>query len=305
MEWTADALWSKAKMYMDRALSEQRDGPLFPFWCSLALEFLARSCLASIHPTLLAEPDREMQNVLYALGKATPKKGAKSINANVVYALCKQLVGTNFGSDEAAFCESMSNRRNEELHSGGLPFEAFNQGDWLSRYYAVAEVLLKFQGRDLVDLVGKQEVKVATQMIKKAKGELVEKVKKSIAAHTAVFEEKEDSEQKKLKTASHAAAQLATGAGGHRVKCPACGADSYVTGELISPQGARLEKGAIVERSAMLPTKFECLACKLKLTAHAELDVAGIGGQFTRSEYYDPMTYYGQDVEHEDEYNND
>ena len=54
----------------------------------------------------------------------------------------------------------------------------------------------------------------------------------------------------------------------------------------------------------MLPTMFECIACGLKLSGHAELHVAGIGGQFTRSVRYDPMEYYGELYSGE-EYNND
>ncbi len=54
--WSHDGLWAKAVIYAQRATDEDRDGPLFPLWATLALEFVARACLAKVHPALLADP---------------------------------------------------------------------------------------------------------------------------------------------------------------------------------------------------------------------------------------------------------
>jgi hypothetical protein len=304
MDWNPDALWSKAKLYMDRAINEQRDGSLFPFWCSLALEFLARSALAKISPTLLAEPDREMKNILYALGKGTPSKGPKSINAILVFDLCKQVV-PDFGPEEKELCEALSNRRNEELHSGGLPFEIFKTNDWLAKFYETCAVLLKFQARELQDLLGAKEAGAAQKMIDASKLEVLGKVKKSITAHKTIFEEKPEKERHELLAKSEALAKEKTALGGHRVVCPACGAKSWVTGEPISRQDTRLEGSSVVERVSMLPTSFACVACGLKLTGHSELQAVGLGGQFTRSLYFDAVYYYGMEIAAEEEYNNE
>lgn len=304
MDWTDDALWSKAKLYMGRAIVEQRDGPLFPFWCSLALEFLARSALAIISPTLLAEPDRDMKNLLYALGKGPPSKGAKSINAVLVFELCKQLV-PGFGPEEKELCEALSNRRNEELHSGGMPFEIFKTSDWLSKFYATAAVLLKFQKRELKDLLGKKEAAAAMTMIEAFKQEVSGKVKKSVHAHKTIFDEKPEKRQAELLAKSAAAAKEKTAHGGHGVICPACGAKSWVIGDSISHQETRFEGDRIVERISVLPTSFTCISCGLSLSGHSELQAAGLGGQFTRSRYFDPVSYYGFDVAAEEEYNNE
>lgn len=304
MDWNPDALWSKAKLYMDRAINEQRDGPLFPFWCSLALEFLARSALAKVHPTLLAKPEDDMRNILYALGKGTPKKGAQSINTNLVFSLCKQVV-PDFGPDEQLLCEALSNRRNEELHSGGLPFEVLKTNDWLSRYYSTCAILLKFLGRELHDLLGKKEAAGAQTMIDALKHDVIEKVKKSISAHKTIFEEKPEKTRFELHAKSERIAAEKTAFGCHGVICPACGAKSWVTGEPICRQETKIQGDRVVERVSMLPTDFECLACGLRLVGHSELQVAGIGGQFTRSLYFDAVYYYGMDIAAEEEYNNE
>ncbi len=305
MDWSQDLLWSKAKIYMDRAIEEQREGPLFPFWCSLALEFLARSAVVTVSPTLLAEPDKDHANLLYALGRSSLKRGPKSIGTSLVFLLCKQLV-PNFGQDELVLCESMAHRRNEELHSGGLPFDSL-PGDWLFRFYATAEILLVFQGRNLIDFLGKKEAAAAKKMIDSSKQQVVEKVKKSISAHKTTFEELLEKEKQTLLTKSNVLAQKMTSNGGHRVNCPACSAKSWVTGEEVSRQEPKLEGDEIVERSSMLPTMFTCIACGLKLLGHAELQVAGIGGQFTRSLRHDPLYYYGygEILKPREEYNNE
>jgi len=74
-DWTYDGLWAKTRAYSQRASHEDTDGPLFPLWSTLSLEFLARSSLAYIHPALLADP-REGENVLHAFGyeiESTPR----------------------------------------------------------------------------------------------------------------------------------------------------------------------------------------------------------------------------------------
>ena len=289
-------------MYIDRALNEERDGPLFPFWCSLALEFLGRAAIAIVSPTLLAEPDKDHVHLLYALGKGSPKKGPKSIHASLVFSLCKQLV-PNFGPEEGQLCESLANRRNEELHSGGLPFESLPP-DWVSSFYATSQVLLVAQSLTLDDFLGKTEAKAAAKMIAHTQKQVLEKVKKSISAHKTTFEEKDEKEKKELLGKSELLAKSATATGGHRVSCPACAAKTWVTGEMISGQEAKFEGGQIVERSAMLPTSFKCVACGLKLSGHSELNAAGVGGQFTRSVRYDPIEYYGE-YQAGEEYNND
>lgn len=285
-------------------MEEDRDDAFFPFWSSLALEFLARAAVAKVHPTLLAAPDVSMQNVLYALGKPAPKKGAKSIPASLVFELCKQLV-PNFGVDEVALCESLANRRNEELHSGGLPFEQFAASDWVARFYNTCNKLVIFQERSLVDFLGKEETTVAEKVMIAAEEAVIEKVKRSISAHKITFEEKDKKTRERLLSASKEEADRMSMRGGHGVKCPACGASTWVTGDVIASQGAKYEDHQVVVRAAMLPTKIECIACGLTLSTHAELEVAGIGGQYTHTSYFHPVEYYGEHNEPDWEYSNE
>src|ERR1700692_464367 len=105
--WTHDLLWSKARAYVEKALEAPRDDDLFPFWASLALEFLARSALAYVHPVLLAEAmDSDGRNLLHALGFEPKVKNfvPKSIQTSDVLARCEQIV-PDFTKDFESFCK--------------------------------------------------------------------------------------------------------------------------------------------------------------------------------------------------------
>jgi hypothetical protein len=61
------ALLAKAQQYCEQMHSYARDDWRFGFWSTLVLEVLARTALANISPTLLADA-RDWNNLYYALG---------------------------------------------------------------------------------------------------------------------------------------------------------------------------------------------------------------------------------------------
>lgn len=75
MIWERDPLWAKAKLFLERAFEQPADDPQYGLWCSLGLELLARAAVASVSPTLLAEPEQNHQYLLHALGVG-PKMGS-------------------------------------------------------------------------------------------------------------------------------------------------------------------------------------------------------------------------------------
>src|SRR5258708_31250076 len=145
MSWSYDSLWQKTREYMQKALDEDRDGPLFPFWSTLALELLCRATLAKIHPALLADPQGD--NILYAFGYGTVKN-PKSIPSKTLFLRCQAVV-TEFTDEDVKFCMSMVERRNAELHSGSSAFDDLPTSFWMARYFRVCKILLSFQSRDL------------------------------------------------------------------------------------------------------------------------------------------------------------
>jgi hypothetical protein len=73
MSWERDPLWAKSRLFFERAFEQPPEDPLFGLWCSLGLELLARAALASVSPTLLAEPDKEHRFLLHALNRGGRK----------------------------------------------------------------------------------------------------------------------------------------------------------------------------------------------------------------------------------------
>lgn len=305
--WTYDLLWSKTQSYIERALNVPRDDDLFPFWASLSLEFLARSTLAYVSPVLLAEVgDPDGRNLLYALGLEPKVKNyvPKSIQTSDVLARCEQIV-PNFTKDLEAFCRGMTNKRNEELHSGGLPFSKLQNHTWLPRFYEASKVLLEFQNKELSNFVGEQEAEAADVMLKAVADETAKSVQKLINAHSEVWKSKDSKEKELLVLTAKSAARPSLG---HVVDCPACGSKSLLHGEEIRQQPPVLESDELVVRSFMLPIKFVCEACGLAIHGHSQLYASGLGSQFTNTSTYDPVDYYAEEPEPEDggyEFNNE
>lgn len=291
---------------MERALAVPRDHELFPFWSSLALEFLARSALAHVSPILLAEAsDPDGRNLLHALGLEPKVKNfvPKSIQTSDVMTRCEQVV-PEFTKELELFCRGLTNKRNEELHSGGMPFASLANHTWLPRFYEAATVLLAFQKKALPDLVGDMEAKAADTMLKAVADEAAKSVQKLIHAHAEVWKNKEKREQKQLALAAKKAAHPRFG---HVVDCPSCGSKALLKGEEIRQQPPVLEDEELIVRSFVLPTELECEACGLAIKSHSQLYAAGLGSQFTNITRYDPVDFYAQEDDDYggDEFNNE
>lgn len=298
--WTYDLLWSKSRSYMERALNVPRDDDLFPFWSSLALEFLARATLAYVSPVLLAEvSEPDGRNLLHALGFVPKIKNfvPKSLQTSDVLTRCEQIV-PNFTKELELFCRGLTNKRNEELHSGGLPFAQLLNQTWLPRFYEASSVFLEFQGKKLPDFVGKAEAKAAEVMLKAVADEAAKSVQKLINAHAEVWKNKDQKEKDPLVATAKNAARPSRG---HVIDCPACGSKALLHGEEIRQQSPVLEGEELVVRSLMLPVELTCEACGLTIKGHSQLYAAGFGSQFTNTVMYDPVDFYADEEEPDDD----
>lgn len=292
MSWDRDPLWAKARLFFQHAFSEPRDDPRFGLWCSLGLELLARAVLASISPTLLAEPDREHKHLLHALGRGSERNPRKSIGAAQVLGLCLDLF-PGFTKDNLKVSLALVNRRNEELYSGAAAFEAYPANQWLAGFYKACHSLCAAMGESLTTLFGEEEANVATEIVAEDRIDTKQRVQSRIASHRAVFQAKPQEErefaQKEAEMQGHSLAYE----GHHRVVCPACGCIGTVQGKVFGKEHITDEDGDIVVRQPVAPTSFSCLACGLRLEGYAEVEAAELGGYYTRMSTYSPDEYYG------------
>jgi hypothetical protein len=292
MSWERDPLWAKARLFFERAFAEPRDGPAFGLWCFLGLELLARAALASISPTLLAEPDDEHKYLLHALNRGSERTSRKSIGAAQVLNLCRTLF-PGFTEEDHKVSLALINRRNEELHSGSAAFEEYPARQWLAGFYRACRSLSEAMGESLATLLGEDEAKAATTMLLENQNDVRQRVMSSISAHRRVFQDRpEDDREAAKKKAEELGRKLATQRE-HRVACPACQCVATVQGTPFGKESVTHDEGDIVVRKPVSPSNFSCSACGLNLQGYAELDAANLGGQYTRRTTFSPEEYYG------------
>lgn len=298
MEWGLDPLLAKAKLYAERAHVEDLNSAMFGFWMSLCTELLARSALAKIHPVLLADPTSE-GNIHYVFG-ITPKANLKSVHAKTVFARCSIFV-EKFTDQMAGHCLILADRRNKELHGGEAAFEGIDVSTWLPKTYEVFDVLLAHLEITFVDFLGKQHGSVAENMLKDRRDHIEKDVKDRISQSRKAFEEMPGSEKAERASKTEAALKqwLAKNPLGRPADCPSCGFAGALHGESLNRGPAKVSEddGLLVREVRVLPTKFRCAVCKLKLDSYQELLQAGMGKVFTNMEEEDPVEFFGIDPE--------
>lgn len=291
MSWEREPLFIKAKLYFEKAYNEDKEEPYFGLWCSMGLELLARSAVSYVSPTLLAEPDREHQNLLHALNLGSAKTQRKSIGMMQVISLCKTLI-PDFTDSDFKMVSAIINRRNEEVHSGAAAFEEYPTQQWIAGFYKSVKILCEFQDETLNSLLGQEIEKEAELILAEIEEEVIGRTKSLIAAHKKVFDNKEPENQEALSENAKKNGDRLAYRGYHRVKCPACDCTSTVFGEPYGKENIENNEDEIIVRQSILPTKFSCSACELKLNGYNSLAAAGIANHYTRRNTYSPEEYY-------------
>jgi hypothetical protein len=301
--WPYESLWAKSVLYYSRAFDTSRDTDLFAFWCALGLEILARASLAYVNPALLASTnDSQGATLMRVLGLQTKDMAAKlkSIDISEVFRRCEILI-PNFLSEERSFCTTFLEMRNEELHTGGLPFEMAEK-KWLPPFLRASICLLGFQERALINLIGYSEAKDAQNMLDALAVNNEKEIKKLIHTHRELWRSKIDEEKTRLRLVAQT---HSTPDRGHVVSCPACSSSALVSGQKMSEQEPSLVDGMLVFRENILPTVFECAACGLRMEGYSRLAAAGFANTYTRKLYSDPLDWFGTANDETLEYNNE
>lgn len=291
MSWEREPLFTKAKLFFEKAYNEDKESPYFGLWCAMGLELLVRSAVSKVSPTLLAEPDGAQQNLLHALNLGSSKTQRKSIGTVQVISLCQTLIA-EFTDVEFKIASAIINRRNEELHSGAAAFDEYPTQQWISGFYKCCKILCEYQSESLNSLFGEAIQKEAEIILAEVADEILGKTKSLVAAHKKVFENKELAEQNRLKDDSQKIGDRLATRGYHRTKCPACGCTGGIIGEPYGKENIEHKDDEIIVRQSILPTKFNCAACELKLNGYNALRAADIGNHYTRRTTYTPEEYY-------------
>lgn len=290
MSWEKDAIWSKAVLFMEKASAEDREKETFGLWSALGLELLARSAIANTSPALLAEPDKDQKNLLHAFGIGSGGS-PKSISTIQVLSLCRVII-PSFTEDEFKSASALLNRRNEELHTGAAAFLTFPTQTWLPGFYRCCKILAEHQGQSLESLFGEAGAKIANQTLCKVEEGVTQRVKSLIAAHAKVFDSKEPEEKARLSSEATAQGEALSHKGHHRITCPSCKSVATVQGSVYGGEQVEHKDSKIIVRESVVPSRFACPACDLKLNGYPDLLAAGLADHFTHRSEYSPEDYY-------------
>jgi hypothetical protein len=280
--WDSDQYWKKAVRYAEIASQVERDKWERPFWLSLALEFLARAALTSVHAALNADPEGDGVNILYAFGFEV-KGQPKSLPIHAVLLRLQKILPDSFTEPRRKFCDYFSNLRNQELHTSELPLEALSETKWLARYYDVCQILCTHLKKNLSDLFGREEAKTAVELIKALKADKTSAVKTKIAAHRRVFDDKPPQQREQLAAEQELLARSWYGTR-TRTTCPACGCKARLAGTVERESKPIYDEDQLLVKNIVLANQLECGACGLVLADIEELHVAEIEPHF---EYYE------------------
>lgn len=303
--WNDGALLSKARRYIEQMQTHNHGDWQFAFWSSLALELIARAALAKVSPILLADTS-EWAQLYFALGhtptaqRFVPRSIAISEVLNRL-----QAINADFDKELRDFCSSHTGMRNAELHSADMPFEDLKASTWLWKFYRSCEVLLAPLKVDLNSLLGADDAAFARRQIDAAKDEAAKAVLGTIKSFKEVWNAKPAAERKKLTEKARA---WASRQDGHIVQCPACTGDAILNGDPIgAPRKTLNGDDMIVETQAMAPSRFQCVACGLKMSGLSQLSAADLGNPFKTTMTYDAAAYLypddGQDARYDEDNN--
>jgi len=292
-EWSVDALLSKAQRFAEKMLEQPRDNWEFGFWSSLCLEMLVRAAVSKASPAFLAD-GKDWTNLAFALEQQSSgnKQSPKSIDISEAATRANALY-PKFTREMVSFCTLHFQRRNAELHSGKLSFDALGTA-WLPQFYAACEPLTLAAGSSLPDIFGSDEADTAHVMIQAHQDEASKAVNQAIQAHRTVWGNKSEEERQRL---VYQVSTWATKAAGHRVQCPSCNCVALLQGTSAGPSKTKIEDDVIVIRTPMLPAHFECKACELKVSGFSKLNACGLGGTYTSTTFEDPVDYFNVEPE--------
>jgi hypothetical protein len=278
-----EALWSKAKVFMNRAMDPDagRSFDEQAMWATIALELLGKAALARVSPLLIAELTDEGVNLLIATGLIDGPARFTSISASMVFKRCQRA----FKPFSTADAQAMASARNEYLHGPANGFSTLKPETWWPRYWALASVLVNAQDKQIEDLVGPdREMTVQSYLRQNSKNvehhfeALVTRAKQRLAQHRA------GTLPARVQMEWIANPDLTVGDRFSAIGlCPACGAAGTLEGEepiKVSYDGVNINDSTadLSDVSSITYTVwaeyFSCSICHLILDRHELTEIS-------------------------------
>ncbi len=297
MLWEYNSLLLKFKKFIRRVHElEDRTSELFPFWCVLSLELLARASLAKISPALLADNGpRDTESILYAVGIESVKN-PKSISTNIVLKRCQKII-KNFTEGHLKFSLKLINKRNEELHTGGSPFDNELINEWLPEFYQVMNVFLDYNGQEFGNFLDLDDTDLATKMIETLLSNKKKEAYALIHAKKDSFDKLSiDQRLEMIQKSRSPKGNMFNSTLAKNVDCPSCEGGASIFGEIIRSSTPREVDGELVQDDFYLPNKLKCYSCGLLLEGYEYLQGIGFGEPYHLKDVLDPVEHFDVDI---------
>lgn len=302
----ADALFNKSKVYIGRALARKAQNDLdeYQLWASLALELLGKAFLAGKHPSLVVDPTH-WQSLFVAAGMPVTTD-VKTITAKTLFERLAHIL-KRFDKDVQAFCLSIAERRNAELHSGDIPFRTMKLDAWEARYWHACDLILDAFTSSLEEWLGADDAKAPRVVLEEAASALEAAVVVRLEAARSRFADRKKADREAALESSKTLVPYAQ----HSLfkssydeiwvcECPACSARAFMAGDQVSEEiSEENDEGVvweIVERE-LFGGEFQCPTCELSLRGSDEIEAAEI------SPYH--ILREERQMEYEPDYGND
>jgi hypothetical protein len=299
---TKEGLVAKSQVYIQRAFRAKlaSDFDEYQLWASLALELLGKAALAKIHPSLVVDPNH--YESLFAASGINISTDIKTIVAGTLYKRLSHL-SKYFDTKVKEFCDTISVRRNAELHSGELPFHQMRLEAWEGRYWQVAQIIGTLLEFSLEEWIGADRAKAPKELVSAAAEATLQAAQKRVEQakeHFMARPKKEREEALKLSKTKHAYhySNMFRLLSGHEweVGCPACSGRAFLAGLEFGEQVLDSSPGEEGEEEEVEKyysgEEFRCPTCGLHLDSRQEIDAAGVEADWaettTRTREYEP-----------------
>ncbi|MCW3481641.1 hypothetical protein OL229_19055 [Neisseriaceae bacterium JH1-16] len=304
-----DALLAKSMLFAKRSVEAKQAGQDTDcqLWAAAALELLAKTQLAGIHPSLIVEAENH-NSLLEANGISTGT-AVRTIGAAVAYTRLKHTV-PHFSTPVFEECKKLAERRNAELHSGDAACAAMPYEAWEGDFWNAADLILDSMDMDLQEWLG-ADAKTPKAMLKAYRQAEAEAAKQRVKHHASEFKKTELGKLGKEKFALLVAETKKRPANVKDFRyqyshywyneCPSCKTIGVVAGDEDWEQPADDQSGAeygylIIER-AYSPSEFHCPTCGLSLVGDTAVNAAGITEGV--------VEVFEEEIAYEPEYGND
>ncbi len=300
--WDSDALWMKAKLFINCALDDQPERTFDEraLWASASLELLGKAALSRASPLLIATPSEEGKNLIAAAGLTDDQATFKTITASTVFKRCA-LAFKPFNELAAI---RIAEDRNAYLHSAATSFCLIPEVAWWPRFWALAHILVNACDRDLEQFVGAHRRLVEEALAQNQRNVaervhmLLERAKQKLARYEAG--EMRGSEVRDWERSTNLTNGLAHATS---VTCPACGESAgTLEGDDVVSTDMHHEQVSEDDYEVWLDLEvaaeyFSCSNCRCVLDSFELLQAAKLPESFEAvgdpADFYEPD--YGND----------